>query len=188
MMFRLSTAGTPAWKLGLIPVLAVVLFKVTRPSGNEVDVVPEAVARQVENAPQKEAPARPPTVLPEFSLDDALVFNPFESVALPARPVVEEVVPEVAETVAPPPDPLPPPATAPVVNPLEQRAATLKQLKVSAVFPSPKGAMAIIDSKTVRAGDWLSPGVRVVEIRESDVILRVEDGESGGQPAARETR
>jgi hypothetical protein len=37
--------------------------------------------------------------------------------------------------------------------------------------------VAIIDSKMVRAGDLLSPGVRVVEIRRTDVILRVEDGE-----------
>ncbi|HVJ87917.1 MAG TPA: general secretion pathway protein GspB [Caulifigura sp.] len=188
MMFRLSTAGTPAWKLGLIPVLAGVLFKVTRTSGTDVDAVPEAVARQVEAASQKDTPARPPTMLPEFSLQDALAFDPFERLALPAKPVVEELLPEIVEAVTPPPAPLPPAAATPVVNVLEQRAATLKQLKVSAVFPSAKGAMAIIDSKTVRAGDWLSPGVRVVEIRESDVILRVEDGEGGGQPGDRETR
>jgi hypothetical protein len=186
MMFRLNLVGTPAWKLGLIPVLATVLFKVARPSASDV-ALPEPAAEQQAPGATKVAPARPPVALPELSLDDALKFNPFGALPLAERtPVETPVVVELPASQAETQQPSPP--STPLVNPLVEKAATLKQLKVSAVFPSVKGSVAIIDSKTVRAGDLLSPGVRVVEIRGTDVILRVEDGgdtpgtETGGAP------
>lgn len=179
MMFRLSTAGTPAWKLGLIPVLGVVLFKVTRPSAPDV-ALPETPAQVAAAGPPEVASKRPPVALPDLSLKDALKFNPFESLPL-TRKTPEEPPTVFEPSVVQPEAPRSQPVT-PVVNPLVEKAATLKQLKVSAVFPSSKGSIAIIDSKTVRAGDLLSPGVRVVEIRETDVILRVEDG--GDAPGA----
>lgn len=186
MMFRLTTAGASMWKLGLIPVLVAVLFKVTRPSSDVASTEPAATAIQAEAATpaltSKQAPA-----MPELSLADALSFDPFARLSLPEKPAPE--VPPEPESKAPAPPVAATPAVPPV-NPLVEKAATLKQLKVSAVFPSSKGAMAIIDSKTVRAGDWLSPGVRVVEIRDHDVLLRVENGEpasgkSAGEPATR---
>lgn len=177
MIFRFATAGTPAWKLGLIPVLATVLFKVARPSSSEVELPAPVVAEETQVASVAEGNL-PTTVLPELSLEHALEFDPFGSLPMPERVLVEPP-PAVVEApvVAPEPEPVQP--AAPVVNPLVEKAATLKQLKVSAVFPSPKGSVAIIDSKTVRVGELLSPGVRVVEIRGTDVILRVEDGEAG---------
>jgi hypothetical protein len=118
--------------------------------------------------------------MPESSLEQAIAFDPFATLVLPVK-IVEE----------PPPTQAPEPVVAeaplkPKAEPVD-RTASLKQLKVSAVFPSPKGAMAIIDSKTVRAGDILSPGVRVVEIRGSEVILRVEDGEPASTTPPAET-
>ncbi|HVJ67777.1 MAG TPA: hypothetical protein VM510_07335 [Caulifigura sp.] len=185
MMFRLTTAGAPAWKLALIPILVAVLFKVTRSSSSDVERAETTAATQAETAAapvaEKHAPA-----MPERSLADALRFDPFSALALPEKPAPETPVePELAPVeTAPPVIAAEPPA--PKVDPLAEKAATLKQLKVSAVFPSAKGAMAIIDSKTVRAGDWLSPGVRVVEIRDHDVLLRVEDGEPAPGKAAGE--
>jgi hypothetical protein len=174
MIFRLSLAGTPAWKLGLIPVLGTVLFKVTRPADSGAQL-PDAPARvETVSAPKVET-MRSIAVLPKLSLDDALKFNPFGSLPLAERRRDEAP----AEVEAPEPEagqPLQP--STPPVNPLVEKAAALKQLKVSAVFSSANGSVAIIDSKTVRAGDLLSPGVRVVEIRGTDVILRVEDGEA----------
>jgi hypothetical protein len=175
MSFRLSTAGTPVWKLGLIPVLAAVLFKVTRPSA-EVETPAGATAEVAQSEPAQVA-AAPAPAMPELSLNDALKFDPFGNLPLREKveePTLQEVEPVVTEAV--PTSPMP--VTA-AVNPLVEKAATLKSLKVSAVFPSSKGAMAIIDSKTVRAGDELSPGVKVVEIRGTNVILRVENGEAG---------
>jgi hypothetical protein len=176
MMFRPSIAGTSAWKLGAIPVLVAVLFKVTRTSTPDVETPAQAVQEQASVATKAEA-ARPPVALPELSLNDALKFNPFG--ALPRAERKTEEPPVVVETPVTQQElsPSSQPAT-PAVNPLVEKAATLKQLKVSAVFSSPKGSVAIIDSKTVRAGDLLSPGVRVVEIRDTDVILRVENGEA----------
>ena len=184
MMFRLTTAATPAWKLGLIPVLATVLFKVTRTSPGDIDLPPPPVAEKAAKEPQA-ASLRKPTVLPELSLNDALRFDPFTSLPLTRRLVEEPssvVESPVAEEAS---DQIVPPA-APIVNPLVEKAETLRHLKVSAVFPSSTGAMAIIDSKVVRKGDLLSPGVRVVEIRGTDVLLRVEDGETGPAAAGNE--
>ena len=39
---------------------------------------------------------------------------------------------------------------------------------------SPKGAMAVIDSKVVREGDLLEDGLRVVEIGLNGVVLEIE--------------
>jgi hypothetical protein len=180
MMFRLSAAGTPAWKLALIPVLMAVLFKVTRTSAPEADPVIEA-GQQTSTAEPAPPPARKPLVLPELTLNDALKFDPFAPLPQAERAPEEPAAvlePQEAPDALPPVAPPPAAPSGPIVNPLAEKAATLKQLTVSAVFPSPKGSMAIIDSKTVRAGDWLSPGVRVVEIRGTDVILRVENGEA----------
>jgi hypothetical protein len=185
MIFRFTTAGTPAWKLGLIPVLATVLFKVARPSNSEVELPESPAAAETQAALQNPA-MRPTTVLPELTLDDALKFDPFGSLPMPERALVEPPpMLEEAPVVETAPEPAQP--AAPQVNPLVSKAATLKQLKVSAVFPSPKGSVAIIDSKTVRVGDLLSPGVRVVEIRGTSVILRVEDGETGPRAESSDT-
>jgi hypothetical protein len=176
MMLRLTIAGGSAWKAGLIPVLAVVLFKVTRPSTSDVDL-PEAHSSAPTPGVSPPTATRPAPVLPELSLAEALKFNPFASLPMPERPVVE--LPMVVEAPVTELDPEASQPAAPVVNPLLAKAASLRSLKVSAVFPSSKGSVAIIDAKPVRVGELLSPGVRVVEIRGTEVILRVEDGESG---------
>lgn len=177
MIPRLALPGALNWKLGLIPILVTVLFKLTGTSQPEVDTAQTTAPDDSESAPPAAATRRA-TVLPELSLVDALRFDPFAALPLLERPAEEPLAvfeaPE-AEIAAPA---APAASMGPIVNPLVERAATLKQLKVSAVFPSAKGAVAIIDSKTVRAGDFLSPGVRVVEIRGMNVILRVENGES----------
>jgi len=175
-MLRLTTAGTPAWKMGLIPVLAAILFKVTRTAPPEVEV-PGPVAAAEAQSSESHAATPPATVLPDLSLTDALKCDPFAPLPGPERPPVE--APPIVEAPVPeiPPAPETPETPAvPAISPLVEKAASLKRLKVSAVFPSPKGSVAIIDSQTVRVGDLLSPGVRVVEIRGTDVILRVEDG------------
>lgn len=170
MSLRIGKTTTPAWKMALIPVLVVVLFKVLRPTTSET-TPPEARAIVEAESPSSTSAARPLPILPELSLDEALAFDPFNKLALPVR-VIEEPPPV---TVEPGAEALPKTAD---VKPAVDRTATLRQLKVSAVFSGPKGSVAIIDSKTVRVGDLLSPGVRVVEIRGTDVILRVEDGEA----------
>jgi hypothetical protein len=179
MSLPLGKTSTPAWKLALIPVLLVVLFKVLRPTQTE-SAAPEARASVEAESPTASPSTRPASVLPELSLNEALAFDPFSKLALPVR-VIEAppVVPmEPVVEVAP---------KTPDVKPVVDRAAPLKQLKVSAVFPSSRGSMAIIDSKTVRVGDLLSPGVRVVEIRGMNVILRVEDGEDAAVEPPAET-
>jgi hypothetical protein len=172
MSLRLALSSTPAWKLALIPVLAVVLLTVLRQPPTDAPA-PEARPIAEAETPSAAPPTRLISTLPELSLRDALAFDPFGQLALPVRQSEE-----------PPPPPVPPtpvveaPPTSGPKQPLVDRAKTLKELKVSAVFSSPKGPVAIIDSKTVRPGDLLSPGVRVVEIRGTNVILRVEDGEA----------
>jgi hypothetical protein len=172
MAISLSTGGVPAWKVALIPVLSLVLFKVTRPSPSpdptgDVVVAVDGAAPAADRAqPNRTLP------LPELTLSDALSCDPFRSLSIPTRPAEAPLQPPADDM------PEPPPAASPPVNRLAERAATLKQLKVSAIFPSAKGGAALVDSKLVRAGDVIAPGVRVVEVRRSDILVRVEDGET----------
>src|SRR5688572_26400086 len=107
MTFRLSTAGAPAWKLGLIPVLMDVLFMVTRTSTTDADPGVDVVSRRATSEPVVVAPAQKTTVLPELTLDDALTFNPFAPLPLLEHAPDEPVV--VAEPPVVPADPQPAP-------------------------------------------------------------------------------
>lgn len=190
MTFRLTNPGASVWKLALIPALAGILFKVTRPASTDVDPTTAATAAHDAQASSPVVAEKKTPEMPEFSLTDALRFDPFASLSLPEKPAPAIPLESEAKPESTPPAAAPASPPVPAPDPIAERASTLKQLKVSAVFPSSKGAMAIIDSKAVRAGDWLSPGVRVVEIRDHDVVLRVEDGEpargkTAGEPATR---
>jgi hypothetical protein len=110
---------------------------------------------------------RPAKVWPEIAIEEILRHDPF---ALPfplrRRPQLadlqddEEKLREKADKRA---------------RELKQLIETLQQKRVSVVFRTEQGAVAVIGSRLVREGGLFEEGLRIVEIRPDGVILEVED-------------
>jgi hypothetical protein len=178
---------TPPWKIAMIPLLGLGLLFVLWPSSSEpsadsaaATVTPEASAPAVTASPpvqeKASAPANSglPKKWPVMELASILQHDPFAQPTALDK-VAAGVVPSSSS------DPEQPPAEAePVESPEHQKRVAewlvaLKQKQVSAVFVSPRGASALVDSKVVREGDVLEEGIRVVAISAAGIVVRIEE-------------
>ncbi len=182
-----SSAASPTnlerLKLGLIPVLALVMYFVISSSDDESPAI--SAADDVESAPgaidaDDERPATQPMrlrarSLPQLPMAGILQHDPFAFPAAfsqrinPANPVpgqetvdttkVETTVGNLesaAQSVATP-----------------QKLAALQQRRVTMFLRDRQGPAAVIGTKVVHVGDLLEDGVRVVEISSKGVVLEV---------------
>lgn len=175
---KTSLPGSSGVKALLIPVLAVILgvqLWPAKPSSDTSDETTTVVRPDSADGGSAAAPASTrtePRALPPFDLSQALAHDPFQTPAAlaPEAPKLEEEPAPLA--VAP----------APSQSPGKSTVLSLKNQRVSAILISERGAAAVVDSKICRVNDWLSPGVRVVEIRQDGVVLRLEPPDAAPTP------
>jgi hypothetical protein len=56
---------------------------------------------------------------------------------------------------------------------LQARVGAISTKSATLVFRGPQGAVALLEGRLVREGDQLSPGVRIVAIEPSGVVVEV---------------
>lgn len=190
---------TARWKIAAIPVLSLILLWTLthRPTDSgpdapadtemtEADSAQPAPAASTEltadaGSPASATPENQQVAIPPepridrnwavTSLHDVTAFDPFTlrgaleeraALAPPTAPAIADASPE-------------PPAAADASVSAPQPEYDVSQYRLQAVFNSPRGPAAIVDSRIVRIGDELEPGLRIVRITPSGLIVEPAD-------------
>jgi hypothetical protein len=177
---------TPIWKVALIPVLLIgLVWNVTR--GTDVVPVLAAIAEPTESDVSKSNRVLSVTeVLQELQetrlaeksrsplqLTRIIEFDPFSRVGELAKKYgITDTPAHTVDIPIPISDIAPSPATP--TDPVESAPATYVVTNpVKAVLNGPHGAVALIDSRIVRVGDYLEPNVRIVAIQSDAVVVEL---------------
>ncbi len=164
--------ATPAWKIALIPILTIVLLW-NLSTGDEEPLGAATVAETADEtgstnsldsspAPSELQPA-PFDTKPWPAVDSETIaeFDPF---ALSGELEQRSTVPSAPE--------LPQPVAAIDEKQSEQRIQeALSHLQLQGIFNGKNGPAALIDSRIVRVGDEIKPGLRVVQITASGIVV-----------------
>jgi hypothetical protein len=169
---KAASRPTPAWKIALIPILTIVLVwnlstgdKESLDAATVVETADEAdVANSLGSVPES-----PDVGLPRFDTKpwpvvDSESIAEFDPFALSGALEQRSTVPASAES--------PQPVAAIDEKQSEQRLQeALSQLQLQGVFNGGNGPAALIGKRIVRIGDEIKPGLRVVQITASGIVV-----------------
>ncbi len=166
---------TPAWKIALVPILAIVLvWNLASPSTRTLDATiaepsdPEDATIKTTGPHLAAAPFELPQpqlkTWPTLDADTIAGFDPFAlSGALAQRSIVVAPTHRVKEHVA----------ESEATREKTQLEEAARQLNVQGIFKGSSGVAALVDSRIVRIGDEIEPGLRIVQITPTGIV---EDG------------
>lgn len=165
--------ATPAWKIALVPVLAIVLvWNLASPSKQPLDAATDEQTASDVVAPETSAEVVTATLLkqrhlqqPDWPTVDARTIAEFDPFALSGelaeRSIATPPVVEAAEPVA----------AAEAAQKQQQIEEAIARLNVQGIFKGSNGPAALVDSRIVRIGDEIEPGLRIVEITASGIVV-----------------
>ena len=165
-------------KLLAIPLLGAFLIWRIWPSAAEEADSELAAAPQVATpsagvpTPASSKASLPP--VPEWTLEDALRFDPLKKLTVRVEPSEDLVSPSTEDAAD---DNARMEQAA-----FEERVAALESLKVDAILVNDAGAAALVGSRIVRVGDYLAEGARVIDVTAEGIRLRLE-AEDAVQPS-----
>lgn len=184
-----NATRTPIWKVALIPVLLIgLIWNVTRDT-DDVAVVAASAEPTTSDASESNRVLTVADVLQELretrlaeksrsplQLTRIIEFDPFSRVGeLAKKNSGIANIPTPTADIATPTVTIPPPRATPT-DPVESALATYVATNpVKAVLNGPHGAVALIDSRIVRVGDYLEPNVRIVAIQSDAVVVELTD-------------
>lgn len=156
------------WKPLAIPPLAITLGFLLwgperAPSDGGVSIPSPPVAAVSANSSESGAPQPQQRPWPTVDLEQLVRFSPFDELPSLAR----------RDLPTTPPGEPPAPVLPDAAEEQPGTASWLPPSKVDAVYQSPRGIVAVIDSRVVRPGDWLEGGGRVVSISVSGVLVEL---------------
>jgi hypothetical protein len=157
-----SSQASRRWKLASIPLLAALLIYLLIPTADpgpaelastaiETSVAESSATARCETAADQRA-AAPQAPIP--ALSELLAANPFESL---------EAVERLSSTGAS--------GNLPTSQPTAAAHEPPPEVKITAIYQSPSGPVAIVDNQLVRIGDFLSPQYRVIGIDHRGIEL-----------------
>ncbi len=165
--------ATPIWKIALVPVLAIVLaWNLLIPSKQPLDAAAtEQTASEVAASETSDeiVPTKPMKVLqqdqrawPTISADTIAEFDPFAlSGELAQRSIA--TLPVIASAA--------PVTDADAAQKQQQIKEAVARLNVQGIFKGSNGPAALVDSRIVRIGDEIEPGLRIVQITASGIVV-----------------
>ncbi len=162
----------PAWKIALIPLLTMVLVW-SLATGDKDSLDAATVAATADEAGVTNllgsVPESPDVSLPGFDTKtwpavDSESIADFDPFALSGALEQRSTVPPAPES--------PHPVAAIDAKQSEQRIQeALSQLQLQGIFNGKNGPAALVDSRIVCIGDEIKPGLRVVQITASGIVV-----------------
>ena len=163
---------TPAWKIAVIPLLTIV-FRWSLSTGDEESL---EVATVAETSVEVESAS---------SLDSSLALSELHREQFDVKPwpaIASETIAEFdpfslsgeleqRSTVTPVPEKSQAVASIDEDQTEQQIQDSLSNLQLQGIFNGRNGPAALIDSRIVRIGDEINPGLRVVQITASGIIV-----------------
>jgi hypothetical protein len=98
-------------------------------------------------------------------LESALRCNPFSPASVLPPPDPGKASKQAAQAAAK--------AESNARQQFQARIAEISKKKASLIFRGPQGPVAIIEGRTLQAGDQISPGVRIVAIETTGIVVEV---------------
>ena len=169
---KTASRPTPAWKIALIPILTIVLVwnlstgdKKPLEAATVADTADKAVVtNSLDSSPalSEPQPAQFATKpWPAVNSETIAEFDPFalsgeleQRSTVPAAPEESQAVTSIDED-----------------QTEQQIQEALSHLQLQGIFKGRNGAAALIDSRIVRIGDEIKPGLRVVQITASGIVV-----------------
>ncbi len=171
-------------KAALIPVLLCVLFFVLYEPEPPATGVAETASGSEDPAREATKPASEADLkrllaslkkdrAPQMEFDEVVSYDPFQNLAVlkSIDSTMNQTEPALDDSPEPPGEEKP---AAPKAKSLAEIKDLLQSRKVSAILHGTSENSAIIDAKVVHVGDLLEPGLRIVDIKSTGVVLRIE--------------
>ena len=167
-----TSPRTPVWKLALIPILATILIWTLSSSADEpLDSVAAAETTADPNSAdllgsppaQREFRNSGPASRPWPAVDHRTIaeFDPFTLTGeLEQRSTLPPAAQEPHEVAALAED-----------HNEQQITKALSEVQLQGIFNGQQGPVALVDSRMVRIGDEIKPGLRVVEITSDGIVV-----------------